>query len=126
VERARNEADRASSLADDIDSARRTRSTTHLAKWQVLAKLAGVTRDHTPWVDVQMQRGRSPLPSRPGTVTLKHIAGMVSGKSRVPGVNVISVMICVRIVTHSANIASIDSSSQYSERRQCAERGQQR
>jgi hypothetical protein len=60
----------------------------------------GVTRDHTPWMDAQMQRGRSPLPPRPGTVTLKHIAGMVSGKGSVPSVSVVSVMIDIRIVTH--------------------------
>ena len=80
--------------------ARRARSTTHLGRWQVSAKLAGVTRDHTPWMDAQMQRGRSPLPPRPGTVTLKQIAGMVSGKGSVPSVSVVSVMIDIRIVTH--------------------------
>jgi hypothetical protein len=51
-------------------------------------------------MDAQMQRGRSPLPPRPGTVTLKHIAGMVSGKGSVPSVSVVSVMIDIRIVTH--------------------------
>ena len=71
-----------------------------LGRGQVSAKLAGVTRDHTPWMDAQMQRGRSPLPPRPGTATLKHIAGMVSGKGSVPSVSVVSVMIDIRIVTH--------------------------
>jgi hypothetical protein len=126
VARARNDADRAIDLLMILIRARRTRSTTHLARWQVSAKLVGVARDHTPGVDVQMQRGRSPLPSRPSTVTLKRIAGMVSGKRRMPGVKVISVMIRIRIVTHHANVASIDSSSQCSEHRQCAERGQHR
>ena len=47
-----------------------------------------------------MQRGRSPLVPSPGTVTLKRIAGMVSGKGGVPSVNVVSVMIDIRIVIH--------------------------
>jgi hypothetical protein len=78
----------------------RARSTTNLGRWQVSAKLAGVTRDHAPWMDAQMQRGRSPLPPRTGTVTLKQIAGMVGGKGSVPSVSVVSVMIGIRIVTH--------------------------
>jgi hypothetical protein len=51
-------------------------------------------------MDAKMQRGRSPLPPRPGIVTLKQIAGMVSGKGSVPSVSVVSVMIDIRIVTH--------------------------
>jgi hypothetical protein len=63
---------------------------------------------------------------RPGTVTFKRIAGVVGGKADVPGVNVLSVMVGTRIVIHQANVATVDSSSQCSERRQSAERGQYR
>lgn len=77
-------------------------------------------------MDVQVQPGRSPLVPRAGAVARKRIAGMVSGKSGIPSVNVVSVMIGVRIVIHYANVVRADSSSQCSEHRQCAERGQQR
>lgn len=49
---------------------------------------------------LQMQRGRSPLVPKPGIVTFKRIAGMVSGKGGVPSVDVVSVMTDVRIVSH--------------------------
>jgi len=75
-------------------------------------------------MDTQMQGGRCPLTPRPGCVTLERIARMVCRKGGVPGVNVISVMISVRIVTHQANVVRADSDSQCSEHRQCAERGQ--
>ena len=78
----------------------RARSTTNLGRWQVSAKLARVTHDHAPWMDVQVQRGRSPPVLRADTVTLKQIAGMVGGKGSVPSVSVVSVMIGIRIVTH--------------------------
>ena len=78
----------------------RTRSTTHLGRWQVSAELAGISCDHAPWVDVKVQRGRSPLVLRPGTVALKLVAGMAYGKGGIPSVNVVSVMIGIRIVIH--------------------------
>src|SRR5437773_12429971 len=102
----------------------RTRSTTLLARWQVSAELVGVARDHAPWMTVQMQSGRSPLVPKPDIVMLKRIAGMISGKGGVPRVDVVSVTIGRRIVTHQANVARADSNSQCSEHRQCAERGQ--
>jgi hypothetical protein len=94
-----------------------------LARWQVSTELVGVARDHAPWMTVQMQRGRSPLVPKPGIVMLKRIAGMISGKSSVPAVNVVSVTIGRRIVIHQANVARADTSSQRSECRQCAECG---
>jgi hypothetical protein len=51
-------------------------------------------------MDVQVQRGRSPLVLRADAVALKRIAGTVSGKGGVPSVNVLSVMIGIRIVIH--------------------------
>ena len=109
-----------------LTRATRTPSTTLLAQWQVSTELAGVTRDHTPWMTVQMQRGRSPLMPKPGIVMLKRVAGMVSGKGGVPSVNIVSVTIGIRIVIHKANVVRADSSSQCSESRQCAEGGQDR
>ena len=89
-------------------------------------ELVGVARDHAPWMTVQMQRGCSPLVPEPGIVMLKRIAGMISGKGGVPGVNVVSVTIGRRIVIHQVNVARADSSSQCSEYRQCAECGHHR
>lgn len=71
-----------------------------------------------------MQCGRGPLVLRARAVVLKRIARMVSGKGAMPGVNVVSVMTGIRIVIHQANVVRVDSSSQRSERRQCAGRGQ--
>jgi hypothetical protein len=51
-------------------------------------------------MDVQVQRGRSPLVLRADTVMLKRIAGVVGDKGGVPGVSVISVIIGIRIVIH--------------------------
>ena len=51
-------------------------------------------------MDVQLQRGRSPPVLRAHIVALELIAGMVSGKDGIPVVNVVSVMLCVRIVIH--------------------------
>lgn len=55
---------------------------------------------------------------------LKRITRVVSGKGGIPGVNVVSVMTCIRIVIHQVNVTRVDSSSQHSEYRQCAKRGQ--
>ena len=102
------------------------RGPTLSARWQMSTELVGVARDYAPWMAVQMQRGRSPLVPKPGIVMLKRIAGMISGKGGVPGVNVAGVTIGRRIVIHQVNLVRADSSSQCSERRQCAECGHHR
>ena len=99
---------------------------TPLSIWQTSAELVGIACDHAPWMTVQMQRGRSPLVPKPSIVMLKRVAGMISGKGGIPGVNVVSVTTSKRIVIHQANLARADSSSQCSEHRQRAECGQHR
>jgi hypothetical protein len=76
-----------------------------LGRWQASAKLAGVTRDHAPWMDIQLQRGRSPPVLRTDIVALEPVAGMVGGKGGIPVVNVVSVMPCIRIVIHQTNVS---------------------
>jgi hypothetical protein len=124
--RADSDTARAYRYVDNTDTPYADTEHDALARWQMSTELVGVARDHAPWMTVQMQRGRSPLMPKPHIVMLKRIAGMISGKGGVPGVNVVSVTIGRRIVIHQVKVARADSSSQCSEHRQCAECGHHR